>query len=92
MAVRDDASRYRPEGEVLFLVNAHDRTVNAGPVFDVAKNWRRHAVPVSVYEFPDSLALPHNVMDASAESAATVPPILLSLARTGDAPHWLPRH
>jgi carboxylesterase len=92
MVVRADAARYRPEGEVLFLVNAHDRTVNAGPVFDVAKTWRRHAVPVSVYEFPDSLALPHNVMDVSAPAAASVAPILLSLARTADAPHWLPRH
>jgi pimeloyl-ACP methyl ester carboxylesterase len=92
MAVRGDADRDVPEGEVLFVVNDHDRTVKSAPVLDLARTWRKRAVPVSVYELPDSLGLPHNVIDPLNGTATTVvPPILLSLARTADAPKWVIR-
>jgi pimeloyl-ACP methyl ester carboxylesterase len=92
MAVRGDADRDVPRGEILFVVNEHDRTVKSAPVFDLARIWRRRAVPVSVYELPDSLGLPHNVIDPLDGTATTVvPPILLSLARTADAPRWIAR-
>ena len=64
MAVRRDAVHDSPAGaEVLMLVNANDGTVKSAPVLDLARVWNRLAVPVSVYEFPDSLGLPHNVVD-----------------------------
>jgi pimeloyl-ACP methyl ester carboxylesterase len=92
MAVRGDADRHVPGGEVLFVVNDHDRTVKSGPVLDLARAWRKRAVPVSVYALPDSLGLPHNVIDPLNGAATTlVPPMLLSLARTGDAPPWVAR-
>ena len=79
-------------GEVLFVVNEHDRTVKTAPVLDLAREWRKRAVPVSVYVLPDSLGLPHNVIDPLNGAATTVvPPVLLSLARTGDPPGWVGR-
>jgi pimeloyl-ACP methyl ester carboxylesterase len=92
MAVRGDAGRDVPRGEILFVVNDHDRTVKEAPVIDLAREWRKRAVPVSVYAFPDSLGLPHNVIDPLNGAATTVvPPILLSLARSADAPKWVAR-
>jgi pimeloyl-ACP methyl ester carboxylesterase len=92
MAVRSDAARDVPEGEVLFVVNDHDRTVKNAPVLDLAREWRQRAVPVSVYELPDSLGLPHNVIDPLNGTATTVvAPLLLSLARTADVPKWVVR-
>lgn len=64
MAVRRDASEATPlSPEVLFVVNARDRTVKAAAVVDVARAWTRRGAPASLYEVPDSLALPHNVVD-----------------------------
>jgi alpha-beta hydrolase superfamily lysophospholipase len=92
MAVRAEAERHLPQGEVLFVVNEHDRTVKTAPVLDLAREWRKRAVPVSVYVLPDSLGLPHNVIDPLNGAATTVvPPVLLSLARTGDPPGWVGR-
>jgi len=66
--------------------------VKTAPVLDLARVWRKRAVPVSVYEIPDSLGLPHNVIDPLNGTATTVvPPVLLSLARTADAPKWILR-
>ena len=92
MAVRGDADHHVPGGEVFFVVNDHDRTVKTAPVLDLARAWRQRAVPVSIYELPDSLGLPHNVIDPLNGAATTVvPPILLSLTRTGEAPSWVAR-
>ncbi|HEY4305988.1 MAG TPA: hypothetical protein VGM82_16070 [Gemmatimonadaceae bacterium] len=92
MAVRGDADRDVPEGEILFVINDHDRTVKSAPVLDLATTWRKRAVPVSVYELPDSLGLPHNVINPlNGTSTTVVPPILLSLARTAEAPRWVVR-
>jgi len=92
MAVRGDARDLTPKGEVLFVINDHDRTVKEGPVFDIASVWRRFAVPVSVYVLPDSLGLPHNVIDPIGGSASRlVPPALLNLARGQEPPRWLAR-
>jgi carboxylesterase len=94
MAVRRDADRYTPaRTEVLFLVNANDHTVKTAPVLDLARQWTRKAVPVSVYEFPDSLQLPHNVVDPiqRAGNAAAVYPVLEALAQGDQPPRWLAR-
>jgi hypothetical protein len=94
MAVRADAARHPPKGDVFFVISARDRTVKSGPVLDLAREWRKHAVPVSVYEFPDSLNLPHNVIDNQPAKgpADAVASVLLSLARDGEAPSWVTRH
>jgi len=64
MAVRRDAERHTPpRADVLFLVNASDRTVKTAPVLDLAREWNALTVPVRVFELPDSLALPHNIVD-----------------------------
>lgn len=92
MAVRGDARDLAPKGEVLFIVNDHDRTVKEGPVLDITSVWRRLAVPVSIYSLPDSLGLPHNVIDPIGGSASTlVPAVLLSVARGQEPPRWLAR-
>jgi pimeloyl-ACP methyl ester carboxylesterase len=94
MAVRRDADRYVPRrAELLFLVNAHDHTVKTGPVLDLAHDWARRAVPVSVYEFPDSLELPHNVVDpiGGEVNGALVNPVLEALAHGEQPPRWLAR-
>jgi len=83
MAVRRDAERELPSrAEVLFLVNANDRTVKTAPVLDLARLWNRKGVPVSVYEIPASLGLPHNVVDPMQQpgNAAVIYPTLAALA------------
>jgi pimeloyl-ACP methyl ester carboxylesterase len=94
MAVKQEADRRAPEhAEVLFLVNAHDGTVKSGPVLDIARTWRRQSVPVSVYEFPDSLRLPHNVIDPLGGSMerATVLELIGTLVDGGEPPRWVVR-
>lgn len=94
MAVRRDADRLRPkDAEVLFLVNAHDHTVKEDPVIDLARLWGRNGVPVSAYELPDSLHLPHNIVDplAGKTNAAAVYPTLQALAHGESPPGWLRR-
>lgn len=83
MAVRRDADRRLPSrAEVLFLVNANDRTVKTAPVLDLARLWNGRGVPVSVYEIPASLGLPHNVVDPMQRpgNAAVMYPTLTALA------------
>jgi esterase/lipase len=48
---------------ITLLVNASDRTVNESAAEGLARSWLRHGAAVSVYELPDSLRLPHNIID-----------------------------
>ena len=92
MAVRRDANRDVPShAEVLFLVNAYDGTVKTAPVLDLARFWNDRGVPVSVYEFPDSLGLPHNIVDPIDRhaNAGAVYPTLEALAHGDRPPAWL---
>jgi esterase/lipase len=92
LAVRRDAERFSPAtAEVLFLVNANDHTVKTAPVIDLARAWNRRGTAVTVYEFPDSLALPHNIVDPinrPAKSGA-VYPVLEALAHGEHPPRWV---
>jgi hypothetical protein len=47
---------------MVFLVNANDRTVRESAEEKLAREWVRHGAAVAVYEIPDSLRLPHNVV------------------------------
>ena len=48
---------------MVVLVNAGDRTVKLSAAEALARDWSRHGATVSVYELPDSLRLPHNIID-----------------------------
>lgn len=88
MAVRRDAEHMLPSrAEVLFLVNANDRTVKTAPVIDLAQVWNRRGVAVSVYEIPASVGLPHNVVDPMQQpgNAPLIYPTLSALAH-GERP------
>jgi esterase/lipase len=92
MVVRRDAPRDVPSNaEVLFLVNAHDGTVKTPPVLDLARLWNDRGVPVSVFEFPDSLGLSHNILDPirRRSDAGAVYPTLEALAHGENPPAWL---
>jgi len=49
--------------DMVVLVNASDRTVKESAAEALARNWFRHGARVSVFELPDSLRLPHNIID-----------------------------
>jgi esterase/lipase len=92
MAVRHDADGASSTSpELLLLVNANDHTVKTAPVLDVARVWNDRGAPVAVYEFPDSLGLPHNVLDPIGREAtpAAVLPVLIALAHGDRPPAWL---
>lgn len=92
MTVRADAQSRPPRGDVIFLVNEHDRTVQPGPVYELAGVWHRLGAPVSVYALPDSLGLPHNIIDPIGAAGSTlVKPLLAGLARGEEAPRWVGR-
>lgn len=59
-----EAEREAPSTrEVTLLVNASDRTIKASAAEALAQSWIRHGADVSVFELPDSLRLPHNIID-----------------------------
>lgn len=92
MAVRRDAEVGRvTNAEMLFLVNAHDHTVKTAPVLDVARTWNRRGGPVAVYELPDSLELPHNIVDPMFQhtTGAPVLSVLIALAHGERPPAWV---
>jgi alpha-beta hydrolase superfamily lysophospholipase len=49
--------------EVVFLLNAHDHTIANGAAIDLARSWQRHGALTQIYQLPDSLHLPHDVID-----------------------------
>ena len=62
--VLGDAARRAPAThEMTVLVNASDRTVRESAAEALARDWSMHGASVSVYELPDSLRLPHNIID-----------------------------
>ncbi|MGH7615898.1 MAG: hypothetical protein ACREPM_01580, partial [Gemmatimonadaceae bacterium] len=92
MVARHDAQMVSSTtAEALFLVNANDHTVKTAPVLDVARVWNARGAPVAVYELPDSLALPHNVIDPIGREATpgTVLPVLIALAHGERPPRWV---
>ena len=64
--VRADAARSSGAArQIAFLLNHNDRTVNDQAALDLARLWTVGSPLVSVFEFPTSLQLPHNVMEAT---------------------------
>lgn len=63
-SVAGEADRVGPATRAItVLVNASDRTVNESAAEGLARSWLRHGAAVSVFELPDSLRLPHNIID-----------------------------
>jgi esterase/lipase len=62
--VLHQATRAAPSAQrLVFLVNANDRTVKESAAEALARDWARRGAAVSVFELPDSLRLPHNIVD-----------------------------
>ena len=76
----------------IILVNADDRTVKESAAEALARRWKQHGAAVSVFELPDSLHLPHNIVDPirGRELGEPVLELLRQLAY-GEAPARLVR-
>jgi carboxylesterase len=94
-AVRRAADKGAPMArDIRVLLNAHDRTVNRAAINELVAQWSATGGSVSMFEFPDSLRLPHDVMDpdeATGNTGATYP-VLLALLYGATPPANLARH
>lgn len=94
IAVRRSADVVPPfASEVVLLLNENDRTVKAAPALALAKQWRSGGADVAVYEFPDSLRLPHNVLEAASHgrNSTAVFTSIWTLVRGEAPPAWAVR-
>jgi carboxylesterase len=81
-AVRDAADQHAPSaGDIRVLVNANDETVNRDAIDELVAHWSAKRERVSMFELPDSLRLPHDVIDPDEYGGNTkvVYPVILSL-------------
>ena len=64
LAVERQARRAPPAvHDIRLLLNAHDRTISNDAARQLANDWRAHGAKVAVVTVPDSLGLPHDVID-----------------------------
>ena len=64
LAVERQAERTPPAvHDIRLLLNAHDRTISNGAAARLASDWRARGAKVGVVMLPESLALPHDVID-----------------------------
>ena len=55
-----------PSAKRIFVVtNAHDESVNNELTARVAQSWNKHGAQLVTYEFPLTLQLPHDLIDAN---------------------------
>jgi esterase/lipase len=89
----DHASADAPSAvrDVRILLNEHDRTIAAAPVMRIARRWATRGALVTVTELPDSLRLPHDVIDPRQPLGRTgvVYPVLVALIGGQPAPRNL---
>ena len=93
-AVRRAADKHAPAArDIRVLVNAADRTVSRDAIDELAAHWSAAGGRVSVFEFPDSLRLPHDVIDPDKLTGNTsvVYPVLLALLYGSTPPANLAR-
>lgn len=83
------ASRTTPPAvhDMRILLNANDHTISPTAVLELAHRWLRRGAFVAAYELPDSLGLPHDVIDPRqrVRRLDVVYPIVQALAR-GEIP------
>jgi esterase/lipase len=93
-AVRRAADKRAPAArDIRVLVNAADRTVSRDAIDELAAHWSATGGRVSMFEFPDSLRLPHDVIDPDKLTGNTsvVYPVLLALLYGSTPPANLAR-
>jgi esterase/lipase len=93
-AVQKAAGSRSPRAtEFTLLLNDRDRTVKSSAALRLAKDWEAHGAQVSVYAFPASLGLPHNVLDAREPNGQPqlVLPSVIALVHGGPAREPLER-
>jgi hypothetical protein len=75
----------------VLLLNRHDGTVRPEPAIELATRWARSGARVGIREMPDSLHLPHDLIDPRERGAdtAVVYPVVEALVRGTPAPPWL---
>lgn len=81
-ALRRAATRRPPlTGNIVFVMNANDHTVKTLPAVELARCWSAYGASVVMYQFPLSLALPHDIAEEAREHAnpAMVYPALEAL-------------
>lgn len=81
-AVRHAADDKAPSaGDIRVLVNANDETVNRDAIDELASHWVARGGHVAMFELPDSLQLPHDVIDPDEYGGNTkvVYPVVVSL-------------
>jgi esterase/lipase len=76
-----DASPPAKTLDIRILLNAHDHTIARQPVLELAEHWADRGTSVLAYELPDSLQLPHDVIDPRqhVKRPDVVYPILVAL-------------
>jgi carboxylesterase len=81
-AVRRAADKHAPAArEIRVVVNGKDATVNRDAIDELAAHWSAAGGHVSMFEFADSLRLPHDIVDpdeATGNTSVTYP-VFLSL-------------
>ena len=93
-AVRRAADKRAPAArDIRILVNANDRTVSRDAIDELAAQWSATGGRVSMFEFPDSLRLPHDVIDPDQVTGNTSAsyPVLLALLYGSPPPANLAR-
>ncbi len=93
-AVRSEAQQRRPAvNDAVLLLNANDHTVAPAPALELARQWRRRGARVRVFELPDSLRLPHDVVDERQPAAkpAITHPLIEALVHGLAPPSWVQR-
>jgi carboxylesterase len=86
--VRDRAQSAPPSvHDIVFLLNAADRTVSEDAALEVAQRWMDGGASSKAYRFSIGARLPHNVMELTSHGGNTelVYPIVEALARQGSA-------
>ena len=94
-AVRRVATRIPPlASSMVFAMNANDHTVKTLPAVDLARCWSAHGARVVMYQFPLSLALPHDIAEEAREHAnpIVVYPALEALIHDEPPPLVLASH
>jgi pimeloyl-ACP methyl ester carboxylesterase len=83
--VREDAGEKTPGvKDIAFLLSELDQTVSEAASLDLAQRWFDRGATVSVYRFPNSVGLPHNIMEVRARGGNpdVAFPVVESLARS----------
>ena len=83
--VREDAGDNPPAvKDIAFLLSERDQTVSEAASLDLAQRWFDRGAAVSVFRFPNSAGLPHNILEVSARGGNpdVAFPVVEALARS----------